>query len=98
MPVATPQRRVHVKHVMGTVASLDMRGGRTDGLDAAIRSLHDPDSRCSTYRADSEISRLDRGSLPLTDASPDVRAVLERCEQLRVQTDGYFDARGSGRL
>jgi FAD:protein FMN transferase len=98
MPVAAEERRVHVEHVMGTVASLDIRGGRADGFDAAIRSLHDADARFSTYRPDSEIVRLDRGSLRLSEASPDVRTVLARCEWLRERTGGYFDARAGGRL
>src|SRR3954453_11661466 len=88
----------HVERVMGTVASLDIRDGHPGALDAALRSLHDADARFSTYRPDSEISRLERGELRLADASADVRAVLARCERLREATDGYFDARAGGRL
>ena len=54
------------------------------------------DATFSTYRADSEISRLDRGELP--DPHPLVREVLDRCEALRRETGGYFDARAGGRL
>jgi thiamine biosynthesis lipoprotein len=98
MPVVSPPRRVHVEHVMGTVASFDLRGGSDDGLEAALRSLRDADARFSTYRADSEIRRLDRGALRLADASDDVRAILARCERLREVTGGYFDARAGGKL
>jgi FAD:protein FMN transferase len=89
---------VHVEPVMGTVASIRMRAGRADGLDAALDALHDVDARFSTYRADSEINRLDRGELLLADASPDVREVLDRCERLSRETDGYFSVRAGGRL
>jgi thiamine biosynthesis lipoprotein len=99
MPVAAlSERRVHVQPVMGTVASFDLRRGCADGLDAALRSLHDADARFSPYRADSEIRRLDRGALRLSDASPDVRFVLACCERLRKETGGAFDARAGGRL
>jgi len=54
------------------------------------------DATFSTYRADSQISRLDRGELD--DPHPAVRAVLARCEELRVETGGYFDIRAGGRL
>ncbi len=54
------------------------------------------DATFSTYRADSEIARLDRGELD--DPHPAVREVLARCEELRVETGGYFDARAGGRL
>jgi thiamine biosynthesis lipoprotein len=56
------------------------------------------DATFSTYREDSEICRIDRGELALRDADPDVRAVLARCDRLRVATGGYFDARAAGRL
>ena len=62
------------------------------------RLLHEADRRFSTYRADSEIRRLDRGELRLADASPDVRWVLERCAALRRETGGFFDVRAAGRL
>ena len=54
------------------------------------------DATFSTYRTDSEISRLDRGELD--DPHPLVREVLARCEQLRVETGGWFDVRATGRL
>ena len=56
------------------------------------------DATFSTYREDSEICRIDRGELRVADAHPDVREVLARCESLRVETGGYFDARAGGRL
>jgi len=68
-----------------------------DGLDAGtIESMWDvlrqADAVFSTYKEDSEISRLNRGELALEDARPEVREVLARCEELRVITGGYFDA------
>ena len=53
------------------------------------------DATFSTYKDDSEISRLNRGELALADAHPDVREVLDRCEALRLETDGYFDVRAA---
>src|SRR4051794_14982608 len=96
MTAVTAARRV--EQVMGTVASLDVRAGRPDAVEAALRSLHDTDARFSTYRPDSEINRIDRGELRLADASADVRAVLARCEQLREESGGFFDVRAGGRL
>ena len=67
-------------------------------LDATFDWLRDVDAVFSTYRDDSEISRLGRGELVLEDANPDVRWVLARCEELRDETGGYFDARAGGSL
>ena len=49
----------------------------------------------STYKADSEISRINSGELEVADADQGVITVLGLCEQLRATTDGYFDARAS---
>lgn len=83
---------------MGTVVSFDLRAGDAGAVEAAMAWLHDVDRLFSTYRADSEIRRLDRGELALADASPDVGWVLQRCGDLRSETGGFFDARAAGRL
>lgn len=62
-------------------------------LRSVTRWLHWVDATFSTYRADSEISRLNRGELAPEQLHPDVREVLDRCERLRRQTGGYFDIR-----
>lgn len=62
-------------------------------LDPMFEWFRSVDSTFSTYRDDSEVSRLNRGELALEDAHPDVREVLQRCEELRLLTDGYFDVR-----
>ncbi len=102
MPGALGTRSVHVGQVMGTVVSLDVRGAAQPvaerAFDRAMAWLHDVDARFSTYRRDSEISRIDRGELPVAAASADVRWVLDRCDALRDQTGRAFDAHAGGRL
>jgi thiamine biosynthesis lipoprotein len=91
-----PGRR-RVEHIMGLPILLDVRDDAPDesALEAAFDLFRDVDARFSPYRADSEISRLNRGELALAAAHPDVRAVLERCEELRRATHGYFDVRAA---
>ncbi|NBE85343.1 FAD:protein FMN transferase [Micromonospora rubida] len=88
---------------MGTAISLDL----ADDLPTArLRELagdvfawlREVDARFSTYRADSEVCRFDRGEVPLSEASGDLRTVLERCADLWGATDGFFDAYATGRL
>jgi thiamine biosynthesis lipoprotein len=98
MAAGTATRRVYVEPVMGTVVSLDVRAGDAIAVPAAMAWLHDVDARFSTFSAGSEIRRLDRGELLPSEASADVRWVLERCEALRRETAGYFDVRASGAL
>jgi len=78
---------------MGLPIVLDERDGLDEEtIEAVWDELRRADALFSTYKDDSEISRLNRGELALVDAHPDVREVLARCEELRVITDGYFDA------
>jgi thiamine biosynthesis lipoprotein len=80
---------------MGMPIILDVRDAEVDpsALDDVFEWFREVDERFSTYRVASEISRLNRGDLDLADAHPDVHEVLERCEELREETGGYFDVR-----
>lgn len=91
---------VHVEHVMGMAVSIDLRGDVDEEplIDEVNKWLHWVDATFSTYKPDSVVSLLARGELDLDIAPPAVLDVLERCEQLRVLTDGYFDACACGRL
>ncbi len=80
---------------MGMPIVVDVRDPDVDDavLDRMFDWLRYVDATFSTYKDDSEVSRINRGELKIEDASPDVRDVLERCEELRHETRGYFDAR-----
>ena len=45
----------------------------------------------STWRADSEISRLSRRELTLREVSAELRTVLELCDQVSEDSHGAFD-------
>ena len=73
---------------------MDVRDDCTDDvLDALFDWLRWVDATFSTFKDDSEISRINRDELRRDDAHPDVRQVLERCDRLRDETNGYFDMR-----
>lgn len=98
-------RRIgHVEHVMGTVVSFDVRLDDlddTEARDAIARSvawLHRVDAMFSTFRDDSEISRLRRGDVTLAECHADVAAVLDLCAQVTAESNGYFSARYGGQL
>lgn len=55
------------------------------------------DDRYSTYKKDSEISRINRG-LPKSKFSDEMKAVLQLCEQTKKATDGYFNIEYNGKL
>jgi thiamine biosynthesis lipoprotein len=82
-----------VEHVMGMPIVIDVRDHDAHGemLQTAFDEFRSVDARFSTYRDASDISRLNRGDISLTDVHADVRDVLLRCAQLRAATRGYFD-------
>lgn len=86
--------------IMGTTLSIEVRDADVPlrVLDDAIEVLHELDARFSTYRTDSEISRIGRGELAIADAHSDVREVLDACAVLRAESDGAFDAMRNGGL
>jgi thiamine biosynthesis lipoprotein len=81
-----------VEHIMGLPVVVDMRDDCTgDVLDELFDWLRWVDATFSTFKEDSEISRINRGELRREDAHAHVRQVLDRCEALRAETGGYFD-------
>ncbi len=87
-----------VEFVMGMPVVVDVRDELVEesDVDAVFDWLHFVDETFSTHKADSEINRLNRGELSLAAAQRDVRAVLHRCDELRSETNGFFDARFDG--
>jgi thiamine biosynthesis lipoprotein len=92
--------RTHVEHCMGTVFSIAIRdpGVWGDSLTEVVAWLHRVDELFSTYRENSDISRIRRGELAVADADPLVGEVLSLCDQLTAETRGYFTAHLPGGL
>jgi thiamine biosynthesis lipoprotein len=84
-----------VEHLMGTAISVDVRdaGVASWVLDDVFEHFRRVDLRFSTFKPDSEVSRLSRGEIGEAEGSAEVREVLALCEAMRVASDGYFDVR-----
>jgi thiamine biosynthesis lipoprotein len=89
-----------VEQIMGMPIVVEVRddSASPESLDPVFDWFRRVDETFSTYKEDSEASRVARGELAVEDAHPDVAAVLARCEELRLETNGYFDARYGGSL
>jgi thiamine biosynthesis lipoprotein len=94
---------VRVEHVMGMAVSLDL----DDDLpvpdlehlaDGVFTWLREVDEIFSTYKPESEISRLARGALRRDQCTTVVGEVLDRCAELWTETGGYFDINAGGTL
>lgn len=89
-------RGAWVEQVMGMPVSVHLRGAtlprwRPAFLGEVFGELRRIDALLSTYRPDSQISRLAAGELTVTECDPLVGEVLELCEQARALTGGAFD-------
>jgi FAD:protein FMN transferase len=84
---------------MGMPVSVEAHGDfAPTAVEEAFAWLRSVDTTFSPYRADSQISRLDRGTLAPDAVDPLVRDVLARCEAHRLATAGFFDIHATGRL
>jgi FAD:protein FMN transferase len=93
-----PVRPLQIRHIMGMPVGIDVRDPEGIDVEPAFEWLREVDATFSTYRDDSDISRLERGEVTLADCRPEVDEVLTRCVALDRATHGYFSVRPSGRL
>jgi thiamine biosynthesis lipoprotein len=62
-----------------------------DDLDRVFAYFVLVDDTFSTYKASSEIAKINRGELSPAHYSEDMRTILALSEQTKKETDGYFD-------
>ncbi|MBU6323308.1 MAG: FAD:protein FMN transferase [Patescibacteria group bacterium] len=62
-------------------------------LEDVFSFFESVDERMSTYKPDSEISRINRGELSPGEYSQDMRDIFALAEKTKRETDGYFDIR-----
>jgi FAD:protein FMN transferase len=87
-----------VRHIMGMPIGIDARDADPPAIEAAFDWLREVDAIFSTFREDSDVSRLDRGEVTLAECRPEVDEVLTRCLALERATGGYFSVRAAGHL
>ncbi len=79
-----------------TVEVIDPTAAAAD-LDRVFDYFDYVDRKFSTYKADSEISAINRREITVARSSADMRAVFALAELTRQETDGYFDIERDGR-
>lgn len=86
---------------MGMPITVEIADAGADraAVEAAFAYFREVDERFSTYKATSEISRMNDGLVSEDERSPELRDVLVRCAETARLTDGFFDITGrDGRL
>ena len=83
--------------IWGTVISIIIPrselhpAGFDAACDAALNYYQSIDEKFSTYKESSEVSALRSGALEISDASPEMKFVWNRCMELREMTQRAFD-------
>ena len=84
-------------HTWGTVIFIDASSGKISepqiqsAIDGVRDFLYEVDEVFSTYKENSQVSRLRRGEIAITDCTPDLQEVWALCAHAKEVTDGSFD-------
>ncbi len=83
------------RDIMGMPISVEIVGLSVarSALDEVFAHFTHTDKVFSTYKTDSEVSRINRGELLLEDACDEVRSVYKAAEETYEETGGYFNHR-----
>lgn len=95
LAAAEAPAQFHRDAVLGTSLDLSVEASPAAAqaaLDAVLAETARLDAVLSTWRDDSELSRFNRSTGPQS-VSPDLRAVLQLCEQWSERTEGIFSCR-----
>lgn len=76
---------------MGMPVILDIPAATQEDLERVFAYFRAVDARFSTYKHDSEVSRLNRREISLEQLSTDFLEVLSLAEDAHRRTHGYFD-------
>ena len=84
--------------LMGMPITLEVEDTRVtqNDLEKVFTYFEYVDETFSTYKATSEISKINAGELSIAHASADVQTILALSEQTKTETHGYFDIQHDG--
>lgn len=80
--------------IMGMPVTIEVFGDTAeDSIKKAFDYFRAIDERFSTYKAQSEVSRINRGEIGASDWSDEMREIAALAEETKRDTQGYFDMR-----
>lgn len=85
--------------IMGMPITVEIVGGTRASLDAVFDHFSAVDRRFSTYKPESEISKINRGEVGLHEYSSDMREIFTLAEETKRETEEFFSiARADGTI
>src|SRR5579884_2193312 len=79
------------RDIMGMPVTVEIVNGEPARFEEAFKYFMGVDERFSTYKENSEISRINRGEIIPANYSADMKEIFELAEQTKKETSGYFD-------
>jgi thiamine biosynthesis lipoprotein len=79
------------RDIMGMPVTLEIVGDPGVSLEKAFDYFTYVDTTFSTYKSDSEISRINRHEISLREYSDDMKLIFKLAEETKRLTHGYFD-------
>lgn len=76
---------------MGMPVILEVTGEAGEVSEEVFKYLESVDNKFSTYKEDSEISKINKGLTKEGDYSEEMKKVLSLSEEIKHRTNGYFD-------
>lgn len=85
------------KNIMGmpVVINIVDKNATNEDVNDVFSYLHYIDEKFSTYKKNSEISKINKGELKEEDYSNDMKKILKLCEQTKKETKGYFNIKNN---
>ncbi len=88
-----------IRQIMGMPVIIEIIGpADAKTFNDLFKYFHRVDHIFSTYKKNSEISRINRGEIKPNKISADMKEILRLARQTKKITNGYFDIQRNGRL
>lgn len=81
------------KNIMGMHVTVEVNDPycKKESIDKVFAYFKYVDSKFSTYRKDSEVSKINRGEIKENNYSEEMKTILALAEKTKQETKGYFD-------
>ena len=81
------------RNIMGMPVVIEIVDGTKESQEKIFNYLVEIDKKFSTYKTNSEISKINRAEITEEQYSSQMKEVLALCEETKQQSHGYFDIR-----
>lgn len=88
------------KNIMGMLVTIQVedRNVTNEDIQEVFAYFHYLDKKFSTYKKNSEISKINKRELRISESSSEMKKILRLCQETKRQTQGYFDIKINGIL